>query len=212
MKKTLILFLLTSTFFIVVSAQDFEGVIAFSMKGPEESRNLEYFTSGEMVRMQFEQTPGVTMVVVVNSKTGSAFVLMTESKMYMEMNLRDMPAPEGSGKDIDFQKTGKTEKLLGYACDQVLMKQEGMEVEMWVTKGLGRFVQSNFNAASKSPAMKKIEDELTSKGYFPLRMISKSGGQVEFRMDALSVTRKQLRKDLFVIPTGFTKMQMPQRQ
>jgi len=197
---------------LVLSSQDFEGVIAFAMKGPQESRNLEYFTKGEMVRMQFEQAPGMTMAVVVNSKTGAAFVLMTESKMYMEMNLQDMPAPEGSQNDIDFQKTGKTENILGYMCEQVLMKQQGMEVEMWVTKGLGRFVQSNFNGGSKSPAMKKIEDELTSKGYFPLRMTSKSGGQSEFRMEALSVTRKQLRKDLFVLPAGFTKMQMPPRQ
>jgi hypothetical protein len=210
MTRTLSLLLTLASTIVSLQAQDFEGVITFAMKGPQESRTLEYLTRGEMVRMQFEQAPGMTMAVVVNSKSGAAFVLMTENKTYMEMSLKDMPVPEGAQKDIEFQKTGKTEKILGYACEQILMKQDGTEVEMWVTKGLGRFVQSNFN--SKSPAMKKIEDELTSKGYFPLRMASKSGGQNEFRMDALSVTRKQLSKDLFVIPAGFSKMQMPQRQ
>ncbi|MEX2117659.1 MAG: DUF4412 domain-containing protein [Bacteroidota bacterium] len=207
MKKTF-LFLLISIPLIVVPAQDFEGVINFTM---DESSPMEYFTKGEMVRMQLEM-PGMKMAIVVNSKTGAAFMLMTESKVYMEMNLKDLPAPKGAEEDIDFQKTGKTVTILGYTCEQVLIRQRGMEVEMWVTKGLGRFVHSNFNAGPKSPAVKKIEDELTSKGYFPLRMISKSEDQGEFRMEALSVTRKPLKKDLFVIPNGFTKIQMPPRQ
>ncbi|MEX1140501.1 MAG: DUF4412 domain-containing protein [Bacteroidota bacterium] len=205
-------FLLLSVFaFTVVSAQPFEGVIAFSIKGPDESKTLQYLTKGEMVRIEFEQMPGMAMAVVVNSKTGSSFVLMTESKMFMEMNLKDMSAPEASKKDIDFQKTGKTRNIAGYSCEQILMKQDGAEVEMWVTKGLGTFV-SNFNAGAESPAMKKIEKELTSKGYFPLLMISKSPGQGESRMEAISVTRKQLARNLFAVPDGFTKMQMPPRQ
>lgn len=212
MKRTLTLFFLVVSAVISLAAQNFEGVVAFAMKGPQESRNLEYLTKGDMVRMQFEQAPGMTMAVVVNSKSGAAFVLMTESKMYMEMNMKDMPVPDGAQKDVDFQKTGKTQKILGYQCEQIFLKQEATEVEMWVTKGLGIFVQSNFNAGSTSPAMKKLEEELTSKGYFPLRMISKTAGKDEFRMEALSVTRKALGKELFTVPAGFTKMQMPQRQ
>lgn len=209
--KTSLMFLLTAFALTAASAQTFEGVIAFSVTGPQESRTMQYYTKGETVRIEFEQMPGMTMAVVANSKTGAAFVLMTENKMYMEMNLKDMPAPEGSQKDIDFRKTGKTRNIVGYPCEQVMMKQDNAEVEMWVTKGLGTFI-SNFNTGPKSPAMKKIESELTSKGYFPLLMISKSAGQGEFRMEALSVTKKQLSKNLFVIPGDFTKMQMPPRQ
>jgi hypothetical protein len=196
-------------FFLPVAAQNFEGSIVFSIKGPQGAQKFEYFTKGAWNRMEFEQAPGIPMVMIVNSTTGIGTILMPQSQAYMEMNIKDAQGKTPAGPDIDIRKTGKKETILGYPCEQILITQGQAEAEMWVTKGLGRFSSATFNGSSGSLAMKKIENELISQGYFPLRMVATQAGQGEMRMEATSVSRKSLSKDLFVVPAGYTKMQMP---
>lgn len=211
MKTSRAILLASLLFSLPVASQDFEGTVVFSVTGPQGSQKFEYHVKGDLVRMEFERAPGMTMAMIFDTKSGVASMLMPDNKMYMELNLKDMPRSEPAGTP-EFRKTGKTEKILGYACEQIVITQGDIEAEMWATKGLGRFASPAFTGQSNSPALKKIDDELVSKGYFPLKMVTKQAGEGEARMEALSVTRKSLSKDLFVIPAGYTKMQMPPRQ
>jgi len=158
-----------------------------------------------------EQAPGVTMAVLVETATGKVTMLIPQSSSYMDLNLDQLPQAGDSDESVDIRKSGKTDTILGYSCEQVFIRQDNREAELWVTKGLGTFVQSTINPRSQSAAVKTIERELTSRGYFPLRMISRTEGKEDHRTEVTSVSKKSLPDDMFVIPAGYKKMQMPQQ-
>lgn len=195
------------------AGQSFEGTMTFSVTGPRGTQEMKYMTKGDNVRMDMEQSPGMKMSVLINTKSKDVTMLMHPNKMYMQMNMESMQIPpEMKDQDADFKKTGKTEKILGYVCEQVIISQADKQVEMWVTKGLGKFVQANMSPKAQSPLMKKLEKELTEQGYFPLRMISKTAdGSVEMKMEVTAITKSSLKSSLFVIPAGYQKMEMPAR-
>lgn len=193
-------------------SQTFEGTVSYKVTGMGRAGTMKYYVKGDNIRMEVEQGPGMEMTTIMNTKNRKATVLMT-NKTYMEMDFNEMTPPEGAmNKDVDIQKTGKTETVEGYSCDQFVLKQEGKEFEFWATKGLGKFVQMQMNARQQSPALKKLEKELTEKGYFPLKMIQRdANGKEEMVMQAVNVEKKSLSRELFVIPDGYQKMEMPTR-
>ncbi|HEX9614584.1 MAG TPA: DUF4412 domain-containing protein [Bacteroidota bacterium] len=207
--RPLLLFMLIP--FFSSRAQNFEGVVTFNVTGQGQTRAFQYFSKGNRVRVEMEQAPGMTMVVLIETKSGSVTMLIPQNNAYMEMNLDQIPSQaEDSAEAVDITETGKKETILGYECRQVFIRQDNREAELWVTKGLGTFVQSTVNPRSQSAALKAIDREITSKGYFPLRMITRSGGTEEHRTEVVSVSKKPLSDDMFKVPAGYTKMQMPQ--
>ena len=154
--------LLSLAAFCVSPGQTFEGTITFGISSPRGTQEMKYLTKGDQVRIDMERAPGMTMSILMNTTSKDVTMLMPQNKMYMKMNLNTMPVPpEVKDQDADFKKTGKTETILGYPCEQVVISQDGREVEMWVTKGLGKFMQANLNPRAQSPLMKKLEAELT---------------------------------------------------
>lgn len=197
--------------FCISPGQTFEGTITFAISSPRGTQAMTYHTKGDQVRIDMERAPGMTMSVLMNTTSKDVTMLMPQNKMYMQMNLNTMPVPpDMNDQDADFKKTGKKETILGYVCEQVVISQENREVEMWVTKGLGKFVQANLNPRAQSPLMKKLEKELTDQGYFPLRTIARAAdGSEEMKMEATSIDKKPLDDNLFVIPADYQLMQMP---
>jgi hypothetical protein len=91
----------------------------------------------------------------------------------------------------------------------MMIKQEDRNAELWVTKGLGKFVQVNINPRGKSPMLKKLEEELMNEGYFPLRLITTTQGDEKIVMEVVKIEKKSLKDEIFAIPAGYQKMQMP---
>lgn len=197
---------------LVGFSQSFEGTVSFKVSGMSRAGTMKYYVKGDNIRMEVEQASGMEMTTIMNTKNRKATVLMA-NKTFMEMDFDEMTPPEVvMNKDIDIQKTGKTEPVAGYSCDQFVLKQEGKEFEFWATKGLGKFMQMQMNARQQSPALKKLEKELTEKGYFPLKMVQRdASGKEEMLMQAVSVEKKSLSSELFVIPEGYQKTEMPNR-
>lgn len=189
-------------------SQSFEGTVSFKVTGMGGAGTMKYYVKGDNIRMEVEQGPGMEMTTIMNTKNRKATLLMA-NKTFMELDFNEMTPPAGTmNKDIDIQKTGKTETIAGYSCDQFLLKQEGKEFEFWATKGLGKFMQMQMNAQQQSPALKKLERELTEKGYFPLKMVQRdASGKEEMLMQAVSVEKKSLSSQLFAIPEGYQKME-----
>ncbi|WP_268884379.1 DUF4412 domain-containing protein, partial [Alicyclobacillus fructus] len=77
---------------------------------------------------------------------------MSQDKKYMvtEWNPANIQAM-AEKHPMEFKKTGKAETILGYKCEQWMGKDEKREFEVWVTKGLGRFIGfDGGNSKSKS--------------------------------------------------------------
>ena len=105
-------------------------------------------------------------------------------------------------------KTGRTEKILGYACEEYLSKHKKGETEVWVTAALGKL--SGFYWGEKDAEKSVWQKHLASKGFFPLRIVDrKSAGNEAMRMEAASVTPKSLPDSLFEIPKDYRNIELP---
>src|SRR5690606_6617797 len=102
------------------------------------------------------------------------------------------------------QKTGKTKTILGYECEQWVMKDDdGNTVEIWSAKGLGNFT----GMMGKSPlmgggmSMPDMSEIMKAENFFPLSVTVKNrNGKESFKMEAKSVEKKTLDMALFNVP------------
>ena len=192
------------------SSQSFEGVMTFRATG-RSVQEFTYSTKGDNVRMDLEPSPGGKMAMLIDTRANSVTIVRNDAKVYFDMNMDQMTPPsDASRAEVSVTKTGKKEMILGYDCEEMLINQEDRSAELWVTKGLGRFVQVHLNPRAQSPMLKKLEEELIDQGYFPLRLVTKNlAGNEETRMEVLKIEKRSLSDELFAVPAGYQKMQMP---
>jgi len=218
--------LLSAGLFSFTAAQSFEGMIEMQMKdqNQESSMPVKYLVKGDLIRMEM-QSPRGEMTMIMDSKNKKTIILMPQMQSYMERSM-DVPAqPAGDAKKSEITKTGKTEKILGYECEQFIMKGEKGQTEMWAAKGLGTFMRPGMGGpggrmggpggggrrggmgGGQTPAA--WEEEFRSKGYFPMRVVSVGAdGKEESRMEATKIEKKELDAALFKVPEGWQKMDM----
>ncbi len=191
-------------------SQSFEGVMTFRTSG-RSVQEFTYSSKGDKVRMDMEPAPGMSMEMILDTRTNTMVVIRNDAQVYFEMDLSQIPPPPPAAmQDVSVKKTGLKETILGYECEQMIIEQEERSAELWVTKGLGRFVQMNLNPRAQSPMLKKLEDELIDQGYFPLRLVTKNrSGQEQTRMEVLKIEKKPLPDELFTVPAGYQQTQMP---
>jgi len=214
--------------FSFAAAQSFEGIIEMQMKdqNQESSMPVKYLVKGDLIRMEM-QSPRGEMTMIMDSKNKKTIILMPQMQSYMERSM-DVPAQSaGDAKKSEITKTGKTEKILGYDCEQFIMKGEKGETEMWAAKGLGTFMRPGMGGpggrrggpgggsggmrggmgGGQTPAA--WEEEFRSKGYFPMRVVSVGAdGKEESRLEATKIEKKELDAALFKVPEGWQKMDM----
>jgi len=210
MNRTMRMFLFLVFPFSLGFSQSFEGVMTFRATG-RSVQEFTYSAKGDKVRMDLEPSPGVQMAMLIDTRSNSVTIVRDDAKMFFEMDMDQLKPPASESKaKISVTKTGKKETILGYECEQMLIEQEERRAELWVTKGLGRFVQVNLNPRAQSPLLKKLEEELIDQGYFPLRLATKNPtGNEETRMEVLKIEKKSLSDRLFAVPAGYQKTQMP---
>lgn len=208
MKKIIASLLCVPLLCSLALSQSFQGVMTFRVSG-KTPQQFTYATKGDKVRMDVEPAPGQKMSMLIDTRTRSLTMVRDEAKMYFEMNMDQMALPPSVNEaEVSVTKTGKKETILGYPCEQMIIKQEDRNAELWVTKGLGKFVQVNMSPRGESPMMKKLEKELIDEGYFPLRLITVQGSE-KIVMEVVKIEKKSLGDEMFAVPAGYQKMQMP---
>ncbi|MGB2868227.1 MAG: DUF4412 domain-containing protein [Bacteroidota bacterium] len=189
-------------------AQSFEGVVQMTVKGENGENAITYMMKDDVVRMEFEGGRRGPMVMLRNNKEDKTIVLMSEMKSYMEMTMPQVPKDkEGAPVKGKVTKTGKTEKILGYDCDQFIVKNEDKETEVWAAKGIGKFMRMS---GPRQQNVYRWENESEFKDYFPLRVVSRATeDEKESSMEVTKIEKKSLNAALFKIPEDFKKMEMP---
>ncbi|MBI4417697.1 MAG: DUF4412 domain-containing protein, partial [Ignavibacteriales bacterium] len=114
-------------------AQDFEGSVTFRVTGKDDAQSFEYWSKGNKARLEMGQAQGMKFVILMDAQSENITMLMPDAKMYIRMT-EDMGSTEPEDMPLDFQRTGKTQTILGYSCEQVIIRQEKSETEAWVTK------------------------------------------------------------------------------
>jgi len=170
------------------------------------------------------------MTTIMDMEKMEMIMLMADQKMYMVMPIKkavekgtEYAEKHSASANADVVRTGKTEKILGYSCDQILVtdKDKGTITEMWVASDLGMFMGLGNSGGGgggglfgghKSAAAAKWEEVLKGKGGFPMRVITRDAATPDkenFRMEATKIESGSQPDDLFVPPSDYKKFQMP---
>lgn len=107
------------------------------------------------------------MFMIYDLKAQKMFTLMEEQKMAMMMNVQKMMEQMAGAANVDtdddsnvkISKTGKSEKILNYNCDQFLIENGENKSWVWITKelgsGFGNYMQSIAMSMQKNKGSQK---------------------------------------------------------
>jgi hypothetical protein len=201
------------------AADTFQGKVSLAItSGKSKAQTLNYSIKDQKLRMDI-QADGHDMATIMDMNKLEMLMLMPEQQMYMVMPIKkpvEQAMAKQSESTADIEVTGKTDTILGYKCNQILVKDKGTVTEMWVAEGLGTFMGLGSKGGGgpfgggKPAAAAKWEEALKGKGGFPLRVITQDGKSKEtFRMEATNIEPGILPDSMFVPPAGYSKFQMP---
>lgn len=167
---------------------------------------------------------GEQITTIMDMEKMEMLMLMPSEKMYMVMPIKKAVdkaiehAEKSGAANTEVERTGKTEKILGYSCDQILVKdkEKGTVTEMWVASDLGMFGGlgggggGGMFGGGKSAAAAKWEEVLKGKGGFPLRVITHDAkGKETFKMETTKIEPGPQPDSLFAPPADYEKFSMP---
>jgi uncharacterized membrane protein YgcG len=207
----------------------FEGKVSLALtSGKGRVQDMDYSMKAQKLRRDVV-AEGRTMSTIMDLAKQEMLMLMPEQGMYMVMPIKkpiDKAVKEAGESTAEIERTGKTETILGYKCDQIVVKDKGAVTEMWVATDLGTFMGlgggmgggggggmgAMFGGGRKGGggAGAKWEEVLKGKGGFPLRVVSHdAAGKETFKMEATKIEPGALPDSLFVPPEGMQKFDMP---
>jgi hypothetical protein len=222
-----------------LSAASFEGKVSMTMiSGRGKPQEITYKVKGDKVRMEIAGQKEMGGMIM-DTKKREMLMIMDEQKMYMVMALPDSAkeAIEKQAQEMQLEKTGETEKILGYTATKWIMREKnGTETEMWLAEGLGTFMGFSGNknpmARGREPAAPAWERALAGKDAFPLRVVGyekgaiaskgksadhkadkakgkdKLGAGESFRMEVTAIDKSSQPDSLFTPPAGYQKFDM----
>ncbi|HZP60597.1 MAG TPA: DUF4412 domain-containing protein [Opitutaceae bacterium] len=200
-------------------AGSFEGTVRLSMKTPKQEKPMliDYSMKEGFLRTDITLTEGrekgKTVTSIWDLNKHEMTTLIPDQKMYMVMKTQDlMTVAQKETPNVEIEKTGDTEKILGYETTKYLIKDKdhNMTSEVWAAEGLGTFMMGrNSPMGGKSGGLSPVEKELMARGFFPLRMINHDANGTEVvRMEAVAIDKKSLGDDMFAPPADYRRFDM----
>lgn len=201
----------------VVHAAAFEGSVRMKMtSGRGQSHEITFHVKEGLQRTDIETGRGNSVAAITNFAKQEMIILMPEQKMYMVQPLQTMAAAAekmNGANDVTFEKTGETEKILGYTCTKYVTTSQGITSDIWATEELGRFMglghggnpMGGRRAQAQQPAWAKA---LMGKDFFPLRVVSHDDKGEQFRMEAVAVEKAAQPDSLFTPPADYHKFDL----
>jgi hypothetical protein len=195
-------------------AQDkFEGKVTFEVSDEGQNQQISYFVKGNKFLIQPEsgEAAGQGSMIYDGDKK-AMIIIMTEQKMYMEMPIDatdEISKSESVGPDY-FIKTGNSQNVMGYSCDEFEFKDEDRKGLALMTKELGSFLfMDNPEGGGNSQWQKEIMNE----GYFPMLVKEEnSSGELETVFKVIDLELMKLDDKMFSAPPGYKKFDMPNMQ
>lgn len=222
------IYVIASVIFILSAAQislaQFEGIIEMTMTvldgGTPQIMEYSMMVKKDLVCSVMKQGAG--------AETGGKFIFRGDKKLlwilneseknYLEIsfNSREEKQNTGEGKNLKTKvvKSGKTETILGYRCEEVIVEEADEMTHIWGTAMLGNFYHQlmkslgGFSDRPDDKAQAGWESEIEALKLFPLKIISKTDGIVRQSQQVTKIESKKIAPELFEIPAGFTKLEM----
>ncbi len=224
--KPLLRFLAVGTLMLTAissyAATAFEGKVTQLMTSDKgKSQAIDYSIKGSKIRLDVN-SEGHQVAIVTDMEKLETLMIMHEQKMYMVMPIKkpvEQALEQSNDASVDLKVTGKTDTILGYKCNQMLItdKSSGAVTEVWMAEGLGVFMGLGSGGGGGGPfggrkqaAAAKWEEALKGKAGYPLRISSNGvNGKGAFKMETTKIEPGSLPDSLFAPPAGYNKFQMP---
>jgi hypothetical protein len=204
------------------AAKTFEGKVTLAMSAENgRPQVMDYAIKDQKLRMDIS-AEGNQVSTIMDVQKQEMMMLMPEQRMYMVIPVKKamdkVIENANSDPNVNVESTGKTEKILGYNCEQLIVtdKERKTVTEMWVASELGMFMGLGGGGGGgpfggrKNAAAAKWEEVLKGKGGFPLRVITRDAkGKQTLKMEATKVEPGSLPDSMFAPPAGYQKFQMP---
>ena len=206
-------FLLFFTSSISIAQDNFQGKVTFEVSDGSQNQQISYFVKGNKFLIQpvDGEAAGKGSMIYDGDKK-SMIIIMSEQKMYMEMPINptdEISKNESVGPDY-FVKTGNSQNVMGYSCDEFEFKDEDRKGLALMTKELGSFLFMDNPGGGGSSQWQK---EIMSEGYFPLLVKEEnSSGEFETVFKVIDLELMSLDDKMFSAPPGFKKFDMPNMQ
>jgi hypothetical protein len=198
------------------AAAQFEGVFETRNITTNETGSIEEFTMTMWIKPDrvkvssgsADAAQGTTMIY--RGDRGVIWMLNTEDRTYAEIEQQTAPEEHsigGGGGEFRIRKTGKRQKILGYACEQVMITRANEQTELWGSKRLNKLQATLATVLGTDRAATPADwaTQVDRMGLFPLRSTTKISGRI---VEAQEVTRIQetvLAPDIFDLPAGYRK-------
>jgi hypothetical protein len=190
---------------------DFNGIIVYNISfadvdmDPQMAammpKTMKMKIKGENSRTEISMGMGST-IVVFNSETKSGFTLMDimGQKLAMEMTAEELEKDIEEAPDMDVEVTAETKEIAGYICKKAIVRSnesgaEDMEMVVYFTDELGSGTL-NYN----NPFFKDVQGVMME--------YTMKENDMNMTFTAISVTKKKVGDEEFVIPEGYNIMSM----
>jgi len=173
-------------------AAPFEGTVTFTT---DRGTTLYYAIRGGMARMTVSGE-GVVAMIIDPKRRLVTFVLHTGRK-YIER-----PMPDTTARDsVTLTDTGKGEVVAGVQCETWHVSAPKTAYDVCAASGMGGFFPPMRSSTDAQPAWA----QQMRNDFFPLKVTDGAG---KVLLLATKIERKTLDPSLFVVPAGYTKMEM----
>jgi len=210
--KTLLVALLCA---VARANAQFEGLVesrnyTLDDNGIGQHFDMTIWVRRDMVKVQIPTVGGIPgSTVIYRHDRKISWVFNDVEKTYFEVSLAEQ-SKQQSDQDPDkprVVRTKRTRKVLGYVCEQIILRRGESETEIWGAKGLGdlagRLDSLLGNGEGRSPG---TDTELLRKlQLFPLISATRYNGKVIDSQEVTKIERRPLASDLFVIPPDYKK-------
>jgi hypothetical protein len=182
---------------------------------PEKIRTLMSIGGGNLRMEMLGNGPGGGVIVKPAEKT--MFILVPSEKMYLVRPLTAGRPAEETGELPKVERTGLKEKISGYDCEQVLMKdQKGTVTEMWFSPEAPKMTEhletfKALNAQNQRMGLQWIlfMAKNPDLARFPVRVITRdSQNKEESRSTVLSFKTEAVPAALFNPPADYVRQEM----
>ncbi len=188
--------------------------------GQEKANMKTVMTYGEGYMRS--DTPKMNASMIMNFKADKVYMIQHANKGYIEAPIsmlmgmadsKEKSAPKAAATPA-FKKTGKKEKINGFACEQLLVtSSDGASMEVWVTKAINnkkitevykKLMKFGATQNPQASERSKSMEEVLNSG-FPIRTVETRGNQKHI-MEVTAVKEKKSNPATALPPKGYSPM------
>jgi hypothetical protein len=195
---------------ILFAQNPFEGKVKFKAYDQGESGSMNYFVKGDKFKIDAPEGGMGQGYMIYDASTNIMTLVMVDQQMYMEMPVDaagDMI--DQDNENVYFNNTGETQEINGYLCEKFeFVDDEGSGIA-WMTQELGPFMFLG-DPEAMGNSQSNWQQEIMAEGYFPMLVEQEnSSGELTPVFEIEEILPMPLSDDLFAIPAGFQKFDMP---